>query len=658
MKKIIAMFAFIALNLLNATDLLPLPKDFQRNPELYINKIDIDAELCGPLMKSIIEIEFYNPYDRDSLETKLEFSTSAHSFVKELWLDINGEYKISENFSARTGTNIYNRITKIQKKDPALLTVGWNGNFNLSVYPFMKGQSRKVKIEMYSTLEQKNDTLKWDFIPIMQDYNEKSYDINLKLKPKLPDDSYAISDNKMIKLGDKAVELKYNGRMSLRLLIPILKEKYLIFSKDLKYLWDLNNVKNQLPKDVIFLPKELEGIELLKYLLDNVKNENKSVFPTCNLNNSYDGFINFLKTKKGAKITTWFKDNMTWWDFKGQIKLIRTVSKIKLNSTDLILFPFEQDSIYTKEISCDYLNCFIDFTKLSNGKNEEKIKSGFLTTASSKLVLEDNERVTRIRDEEVKREEERLNRNKQLPPPPPPKVNTENESTKQGVKADKKTINEPTPPPPPPKTTNEEEVFDFFAIQEKPQLNPGLGLLMQNYIQKNYPQVAMKQKISGKVILKFTCTKDGIADNITITMEKPANMGFGEVAINALKLYGKFNPAMERNKPVACRMSQKFDFKAGPSKGNKDNIDYYDFSKLKDNEVYVNNKKYIINLPDSLYLPMMVESGYKGEDYIKVKYKSDDYYEMIFNDPELFDLIWTQYDILFTYRGKWYRIVQ
>ncbi|MBU4486035.1 MAG: energy transducer TonB [Candidatus Delongbacteria bacterium] len=116
------------------------------------------------------------------------------------------------------------------------------------------------------------------------------------------------------------------------------------------------------------------------------------------------------------------------------------------------------------------------------------------------------------------------------------------------------------PPPPPPPTLTEDEIFDFYAIQEKPELMSGYAEKIQEYIKKNYPPLARKSGVSGKVIVKFVCSKEGIPTNVAITLEKPTDMGFGDVAIKAME-QARFKPGMQRDKPVPVRMSQKIDFK-------------------------------------------------------------------------------------------------
>ena len=116
------------------------------------------------------------------------------------------------------------------------------------------------------------------------------------------------------------------------------------------------------------------------------------------------------------------------------------------------------------------------------------------------------------------------------------------------------------PPPPPPPAVAEDEVVDFFAIAEKPALNSNARKIMGKYISKNYPSMAKKTGTGGKVTLKFVCNKKGIPTDIRILQERPKDMGFGAVAVEALKRV-RFTPGMQRDTPVAVRMSWPVVFK-------------------------------------------------------------------------------------------------
>lgn len=115
------------------------------------------------------------------------------------------------------------------------------------------------------------------------------------------------------------------------------------------------------------------------------------------------------------------------------------------------------------------------------------------------------------------------------------------------------------PPPPPAFLGGDEEIFDFFAIQEKPAMTNKARQNLAKYIFKNYPPLAKKSGVSGTVRLQFICSKEGIAKDIQILSEKPKDMGFGQVAVNALK-EATFTPGMQRDKPVAVRMKLPIKF--------------------------------------------------------------------------------------------------
>ena len=121
-------------------------------------------------------------------------------------------------------------------------------------------------------------------------------------------------------------------------------------------------------------------------------------------------------------------------------------------------------------------------------------------------------------------------------------------------------FNDPPPPPPPPPSVDEDEIFDFFAIQEKPEMMAGESKKISRYIYKNYPPLAKRSGVSGKVRLKWVVNKDGLPTDVTIVKEKPKDMGFGPVAQKAIQS-ARIKPGMQRDKPVVVRMSQWISFK-------------------------------------------------------------------------------------------------
>lgn len=115
------------------------------------------------------------------------------------------------------------------------------------------------------------------------------------------------------------------------------------------------------------------------------------------------------------------------------------------------------------------------------------------------------------------------------------------------------------PPPPPPPHIIEEEILDTWKT--RPILSEESKNKLYDYITLNYPAQALKESISGAVIIKFICNKEGIAERVSVTLEKPPNIGFGEVAVEAIKRV-RFTPSLNsRGEPVKIRMDYKINFK-------------------------------------------------------------------------------------------------
>jgi len=116
------------------------------------------------------------------------------------------------------------------------------------------------------------------------------------------------------------------------------------------------------------------------------------------------------------------------------------------------------------------------------------------------------------------------------------------------------------PPPPPPAISDDDEIIDFYAVQEKPELPKNVEKKFKQYIAKNYPKMARRAGVNGSVTLKFICSKEGIPTNIRVLREKPKDMDFANVAIAALKTV-RFNPGIQRDRPVNVSMAWPVTFR-------------------------------------------------------------------------------------------------
>jgi protein TonB len=137
-------------------------------------------------------------------------------------------------------------------------------------------------------------------------------------------------------------------------------------------------------------------------------------------------------------------------------------------------------------------------------------------------------------------------------PPPPARpaipIESEDDELLDDVTIDETDIvfevNDAPPPPPP----DDDEVFEFFAVSEKPSL-------IKKAIPK-YPDLARKAQIEGKVVITVTIDKKGIVENAIVFKSVPM---LDEAAQKAA-LQCTFKPAKQRDKFVKVKMNIPFDF--------------------------------------------------------------------------------------------------
>ncbi len=112
------------------------------------------------------------------------------------------------------------------------------------------------------------------------------------------------------------------------------------------------------------------------------------------------------------------------------------------------------------------------------------------------------------------------------------------------------------PPPPPPMAGAEEEIVEFWAIEQQPEMIGGTEAL---YKAVKYPEMAQRAGMEGLAQIGFVVGPDGRPRDFVVLGEKPEGLGFGEAAIEALKTM-TFKPGKQRDKFVAVRMSQVIRF--------------------------------------------------------------------------------------------------
>jgi protein TonB len=139
-------------------------------------------------------------------------------------------------------------------------------------------------------------------------------------------------------------------------------------------------------------------------------------------------------------------------------------------------------------------------------------------------------------------------------PPPPPKpaipVESEDDDLLDDVTIEETEIvfeaRDDAPPPPPPE---DDEVYEFFAVSEKPEI-------IHKDIPK-YPDLARKAQIEGNVVVTVTIGKTGKVESAVVLKSIPM---LDEAAI-AAAMKCTFKPAKQRDKFVKVKMNIPFDFK-------------------------------------------------------------------------------------------------
>ncbi len=142
------------------------------------------------------------------------------------------------------------------------------------------------------------------------------------------------------------------------------------------------------------------------------------------------------------------------------------------------------------------------------------------------------------------------------PPPPKPKVQVEVAEAGEGEEEETEEVDiEPTTEfdefevPPPPKT---EETFQFYEVSEPPKL--------VSYVQPEYPEMARKAGIEGRVIVQVIVDENGNVVPGSARIIMSTNEIFNQAAI-AAAYKCKFKPGKMGDRNVRVYMNIPFTFK-------------------------------------------------------------------------------------------------
>ncbi|MDR2494487.1 MAG: TonB family protein [Spirochaetaceae bacterium] len=156
------------------------------------------------------------------------------------------------------------------------------------------------------------------------------------------------------------------------------------------------------------------------------------------------------------------------------------------------------------------------------------------------------------------------------PPPPPPKEppppvlqNTVEAVAETMIETDEVPPDQavaPLTPAPRPRQVRSQEIeyLSMGKISEKPDFDMKA---LAAYLERNYPPIARRSGLGGRVILELFIDAQGVIRRIDILREEPAGRGFGEIAKRAFSEIGTVKPAKANDAPVAVHYRYPITFK-------------------------------------------------------------------------------------------------
>ena len=100
----------------------------------------------------------------------------------------------------------------------------------------------------------------------------------------------------------------------------------------------------------------------------------------------------------------------------------------------------------------------------------------------------------------------------------------------------------------------------FYLVEVMPAFRGGDINKFREWVQKrtNYPQVAIDNKIKGRVFLTFIIEPDGSVSNVTVV--KGVDPLIDNEAVKAIQTSPKWTPGLQRGQPVKVRYSMWLSF--------------------------------------------------------------------------------------------------
>lgn len=100
----------------------------------------------------------------------------------------------------------------------------------------------------------------------------------------------------------------------------------------------------------------------------------------------------------------------------------------------------------------------------------------------------------------------------------------------------------------------------YFSVEQQPEFPGGMNALMQ-FIGKNiqYPEIAKRDSLQGKVYIQFTVEKDGSVSDVIA--KRGFNAECEKEAIRVFKMMPNWIPGKQKGEPVRVSFMMPINFK-------------------------------------------------------------------------------------------------
>lgn len=571
--------------------------------QVVLDSVAVTADFKGPFNKTVLEIYVLNTSGNDRVESFINFNINKNSIVENLWLEIDNELKRDITLSRVAGSTIYNRIVR-RRIDPAYLVKNDNGSYHLRIFPINKYQRRKVVIEYYSILGEKEErihsresirnqidtnSLYW-FIK----FQKEPYSKSIKLTSTQPNKT--ILDLSQIDSTQSATTEYYDKTFIQNYASNNVNDYSILFSYEkTNSITKYNNDSlecfgtNRPIKSTINYYKKSQEIDLnklsppdfVKYLILN-PNEFKDKILYLNktkyeCKSFLEDMLHYIADQKSIeiKIGLWNFNNRN--DFSIWYYNDSTLVTEKLSFS--LKSPNESVSQNYVEIECPYVNKFFEYPKILYANLSKQISSGYLTESLSKIVIENDSLSKSIKNKVLESE----------------RVGTLNQFE------------------------NTEPVF-FIVVDKMPAIVGGYNSV---YTHLFFPPPADSTYKGERIFIKAILNKVG--EIICTEIQRSNNEIFSNIGRLAISLVD-WVPAKQMGKPVTVKVSVPLLF-------SRDSLG------ISPKKVYkIDNRNYIATVEDNHLI--IHQEGFNFISVENILYRSERFYELLFNNPEYLNIVY------------------